>query len=309
MTSANVIFAIDESGAKGYADQIESYPGEIGVYAGMLVKQEDDTKIRPVFQDIVNRYKTDTGKLHIAELEPDRQENLRKEVFAAVLELNLPCFWYAIHVQGLHDWYMKGKKLRNISEVARETSRQTRIKPSNIHEQPLSMHKELFQGLYGHLIAFLEEQGIRETSVEIRSDHIDKSTLKNFNIIADEFLSDTPYRREHTGWDTEKEKVVKGYIQIDHEIPAMLDINLSVNCLTIKTVDEGSGYIVAADVIANSLYYLFKSRGQSELYKPLNEPAAIKYHPLADNLWPFQQKFNDDLIGDRLYRHPKSQQE
>ena len=144
MTSANVIFAIDESGAKGYADQIEFYPGEIGVYAGMLVKQEDDANIQPVFQDIVNRYKTDTGKLHIAELESGRQESLRKDVFAAVRKLNLPCFWYAIHVQGLHDWYMKEKNMTaKLSQAAREASRQARIKPSNINYQPPLMHEEL----------------------------------------------------------------------------------------------------------------------------------------------------------------------
>ena len=31
MTSSNVLFAIDESGAKGYANRVEAYPGEIGV--------------------------------------------------------------------------------------------------------------------------------------------------------------------------------------------------------------------------------------------------------------------------------------
>jgi hypothetical protein len=57
-------------------------------------------KARPEFQAIYDRYKPPTGKLHIADLLPDRQEALRQEVYAAIRKVNLPCFWYAIHVDG-----------------------------------------------------------------------------------------------------------------------------------------------------------------------------------------------------------------
>lgn len=32
-----IVLACDESGAKGFADRDESYPGEVGVFAGILV--------------------------------------------------------------------------------------------------------------------------------------------------------------------------------------------------------------------------------------------------------------------------------
>ena len=38
MTTTKIVFACDESGAKGYADQTESFPGEVGVFAGILVR-------------------------------------------------------------------------------------------------------------------------------------------------------------------------------------------------------------------------------------------------------------------------------
>ena len=310
MTSTNVILAIDESGAKGYANQVESYPGEIGILAGILVNQGNEGDIRPVFQDIYERYKTETGKLHITDLESGQQETLREEIYASIRELKLPCFWYAIHVQGLHDWYLTERNLIEKSiQARREAGRQTRIKPSNTSYKPLLMHERLFEGLFAHLIAFLEEQGIKEASIEIRTDQIDKSTVKAFRKSAVEFLSDDPYRREHTGWDTMTNQVVKGHIQINTEAPSIPDIGVAVNSLDINTIDGGDGYVVAADVLANSLHNLFKTRNQSERYKPLNEPAAIKMHPLAENLWPFQQQINDDLAGDRLCRHPKSQNE
>lgn len=34
------ILACDESGAKGYADQDEQFPGQIGVFAGLLVPDQ-----------------------------------------------------------------------------------------------------------------------------------------------------------------------------------------------------------------------------------------------------------------------------
>ena len=274
-----------------------------------MVNQENEVDVRPVFQDIYERYKTETRKLHITDLESGKQKTLREDIYASIRELKLPCFWYAIHVQGLHDWYLTERNtLEKPLQAIREASRQTRIKPSNnTSNKPHLMHEKLFEGLFGHLIAFLEEQGIKDVSIEIRTDKIDKSTVKTFRKSAVEFLSDDPYRREHTGWDTMTNQIVKGYIQIDIEAPSILNIGLAVNNLKINTIDGGDGYVIAADVLANSLHNLFKTRNQSERYKPLNDPAAIKMHPLADSLWPFQQRFNNDLVGDGLFRHPKSQ--
>ena len=109
-TTTNVVFGCDESGAKGYADQVEAYACEVGVFAGILVPQECEATARPECQAIYDRYKPTTGKLHIAELPPDQQEALRQDVYAAIRKLNLPCFWYAIHVDGLNDWYLRQKK-------------------------------------------------------------------------------------------------------------------------------------------------------------------------------------------------------
>ena len=39
--------------------------------------------------------------------------------------------------------------------------------------------------------------------------------------------------------------------------------------------------VLAADVLANSLYHLFKSRNPTELYRPLNCADVVAAHPLA----------------------------
>jgi hypothetical protein len=38
---ADIVVFCDESGAKGYADQLEKEPGEIGIFAGFPVQREN----------------------------------------------------------------------------------------------------------------------------------------------------------------------------------------------------------------------------------------------------------------------------
>ena len=65
-----IILACDESGAKGYADRDEQYPGEIGVFAGFLMPEEWLDEKSPPLQALIPKYTSPGGKLHIADLTP-----------------------------------------------------------------------------------------------------------------------------------------------------------------------------------------------------------------------------------------------
>lgn len=79
-----VFLYCDESGAKGYADKDEAYPGETGVFAGIMVPEECLGTVKPVFDQIAARYTPASGKLHIADLARVQQEDLRNELFEAI---------------------------------------------------------------------------------------------------------------------------------------------------------------------------------------------------------------------------------
>ena len=305
--TTNVILACDESGAKGYANLREQYDGEVGVFAGILISEEIEAEAQPEFQRIYNRYKPTTGKLHIADLRPDQQQALRQDVYTAIRRLNLPCFWYAIHVEGLHDSYLKEKEfLEKVRQEALKADPQPQIKRGSPRDEPRSLHEELFVGLYAHLIAFLEEQYQKEVSIEVRTDQIDSPIVKNFKELAKRLLDETPDLKTVTGYDTVTECVVEGAIQITATLPPSQDIEVMVRSLKITPISDGDGYVLAADVLVNSLYHLFKNRDQSELYKPLNKPTAIRDHPIADHLASvFSDWGRDNLMGDKLFRHPK----
>ena len=307
VTTTHVIFACDESGAKGYADKQETYPGEIGVFAGILVPQEIDAVAQPEFQTIYNRYKPSTGKLHITDLSPDQQEGLRQDVYSAIRKLKLPCFWYAVHVEGFNNSYLKDKRhVEERKQAALEARLEPRIKLSKPGDKIPLMHEELFEGLYGRLIAFLEERKQKLVSIEVRMDQIDSPIVKNFEAVAKRLLSVDPYLRPVKGWDTKTTQPVHGTIQSDVIYPSTMSIETTVSKLITNPIRDEDGYVLAADVLANSLNHLFKCREQSERYNTLNEPTAIEDHPIATHFDTFYDWGNGDLIGDRLYMHPKA---
>lgn len=307
-TTTSIILVCDESGAKGYADQREACPGEVGVFAGILVSDEIQSAAEAEFQTIYNRHKSANAKAHITDMKTIQQDNLRQDVYAVIRKLDLPCFWYAIHVEGLHNWHICEKDyLEDARNRAVKSTPEPRIRTGSLQCYPPSMHEELFVGLYAHLLAFLEEREVKkQVSIEVRTDQIDTPIVKNFEKLCTRLLACYPHVYKVPGWDMLTNQKVESTIQFKLEDSCNINVEIEVPKLTINPIHHGDGYTLAADVLANSLNHLFKNRDQSELYKPLNEPNSIKNHPIADNLAAFYSCSSGDIIGDRLYSHPKT---
>lgn len=302
-----VFLYCDESGAKGYADQDETYPGETGVFAGIMVPEECLATVKPAFDQIAVRYTPTSGKLHIADLAPAQQEALRKELFAAIKNTKLPCFWYAIHVAGLHAHHQTFSILKQQGEALRSArgGAEPRIKRGSPREKAASMHVELFFGLYSHLVAFLLERKRQGVDIEIRTDQVDTPLVKSFTEVAEGLLDNGPSVVKVRGYDTVEKKVVTGSVTTTVKWPPELDFS-PVNRLSIVKLSDSDGLVLAADVLANSLNYIFKHRDADALYGPLNRIDAVAGHPLAAHLDALFNWEGGDFIGDGIYRHPKA---
>jgi hypothetical protein len=298
----HVIFACDESGAKGYADQDESFPGEVGVFAGILMPQECAAQTIPFFRAVAQKYAGHSGKLHIADLDPATKESLRADVYEAIRKSQLPCFWYGIHVAGLHRWHLEGEGLRFSAREARRS----RVKLGSPRANPVSLHVELFSGLYSRLIAFCEERGRQELHVEVRLDTVDNPIAKDFENAAKSLLGLDPKVKAYTGFDPVTNAVVKGELRSEISLPEELSINVTVRSLRLNRDTDPDGLVLAADVLANSLAHLFHTRRENELYRALNNPESVACHPLASQLDSFWNWGGGDLVGDALYAHPKN---
>lgn len=304
-----VFFYCDESGAKGYANQDEAFPGEVGVFAGIMVPEECLATVKPAFDQIAVRYTPASGKLHIADLAPAQQEALRNELFAAIKNTKLPCFWYAIHVAGLHSHHQTFTKTLKQSAEALRVARggaEPRIKRGSPREEAASMHVELFSGLYSHLVAFLSERKRQSVAIEIRTDQVDTPLVQSFTEVAGDLLDNDPSVATATGFDIVEKRVVTGSVTTTVQWPPELDFSSVVRSLSIVTMPDSDGLVLAADVLANSLNYLFKHRDADALYGPLNSIDAVASHPLARHLDAFFNWGCGDFVGDGIYQHPKA---
>jgi hypothetical protein len=86
----SVTFVVDESGAKGFADNRESVIGELGVMAGLLVPTEYVNRVESDLSSIVAGFSS-TGKLHVTDLEPNAQHELRERLFSYLLSVR--AYW------------------------------------------------------------------------------------------------------------------------------------------------------------------------------------------------------------------------
>lgn len=94
-----VFLVIDESGAKGYSDKKESYPGEVGVMAGFLIPEKYILMVRNELEEIKANYFSDS-KIHITDLESEDQESLRSEIYDYFIKRNIICVFEAIYSEG-----------------------------------------------------------------------------------------------------------------------------------------------------------------------------------------------------------------
>ncbi len=304
-----IVFYCDEAGAKAFADQDEAYAGEVGVFAGILVPEEELAAASARFDAVAARYRPTTGKLHIADLPNLQKEALRSDVYREILQSQLPCFWYAIHSAGLHADYRRVRELMKDSDEAFKAARRgtpARVKMGSPRDKPASMHVELFSGLYSHVVAFLMERGVKEAEIEVRTDRIDSPIVKEFEEVAHMLMSDAVDESLAKGFDTFEKKVVARKISICVRYSADAPTLPIVRQLSIDPVLAEDGLVLAADVLANSLNYHFKSRPAAERYMPLNRPEAVATHPLATHLDAFLNWGTGDLLGDGLYRHPSA---
>jgi hypothetical protein len=297
------ILACDESGAKGYADQDEQYAGEVGVFAGLLVPDLALERVTVTLEAAIAPHRSVNGKLHITDLSPPSQAALRQGIFDVIRAEELPCFWYAIHVAGFHANHKTMQALLQNS-APDGSGISSRVKIGSPRENAGSLHAELFRGLYGHIVAFIEERSPGKVEIEVRTDRVDKPIAKLFRQEAERLFDDSPRRVVATGFDTVDKEIVKAEATFETHWPEELRILTNVEALDLKTVSDADPIVIAADVLANSLCHHFRNRSDAERYGDLNRPSAVTGHPLAKSLDTFWNWGGPDLVGDRLFRHP-----
>jgi hypothetical protein len=196
---------IDESGAKGYADQTEATGGELGVIAGYFLP---DSKVDAVRRHLDKLFAEWLGlnKSHITDLDQTEQEQIRGVTFQFFLSQHIQWVYEAIYVQGLHENHQRLEQRRSQAKALRRSP----IKLSGNEKVDL-LHSELFLGVFGKGVAFGMDNFGDQFAIKIITDQVDSTIVRHFESQAREFLQVGQKKTTHqTGFDPQTQKVVKG---------------------------------------------------------------------------------------------------
>ena len=292
-----IIFILDESGAKGYSSNIERIPGELGLIAGYLIPSNCLDFVRNELNTIQSNFFSD-GKIHITDLPPQQQEELRDSIFDYFIQRNIYWVYEAIYVQG----YFENNDFLNKSTKKAHKSRRSNIQISWKEKNKL-LHAQLFQGAFGKAVAFCLDHVGSQINLDVITDRADASIIKKFQHKADDFLSVGKEKtHETTGFNKDSKQVARGNIStsITSGIEAIGDfsgVSYSITC-------EDSSLTLAADVLVNSVNYHLKSLQAQNTGIALNVEASIANHPLSKLVYGAWNNEEVNYFSDAIFMHP-----
>lgn len=292
-----VVFVIDESGAKGYSDNVECTPGEIGVMAGYLIPSNCLDFVKKEFDAIRSNFFSDR-KVHITDLLPQQQEELRKSIVDYFMQRNIYWVYEAVYVQGYYENFYRLNQLAKKAHKSRRSNIQISWK-----EKKELLHAELFQGVFGKAVEFCLDSMKSQFKLNIITDPIDNDIKKQFQRKADEYLYVGQGKTYETkGFNKETKQVVTGSISIKitsgiEAIGNFSDVSYSIAC-------EDSSLTLAADVLVNSVNYHLKSQQAKNTGVDLNIESSISGHPLSSLVYGALNNSEGKYFPDAIFRHP-----
>jgi hypothetical protein len=290
----------DESGAKGRAINTEAFVGEVGIAAGFLIDDGVLPTLLGELEQVCAPVRGIGGKLHVTDLPPQQQHALREGIFSRLRNNGIPCIYEAIHVQGFHEEYQRLLGMRQTATNARRSQ----IKLSANMDIPV-LHEVLVFGLFTKAVAFLEDHELYQCQITVRTDRLDRSTIKAVVRAVDEFKEVEHSVTQYSGWDPVTKAKVKGQVEWNAMIPAEYEVKwLKAGTVTIEQDDTNDALTVAADVLANSLNYLFVQRTDQDRGKPLNRVESVQQHPLRSQFSLLWSNPDTEYFVDAVYQHP-----
>lgn len=292
-----VYFICDESGAKGYADKSEQYFGEVGIVAGYFIPETHIDMVKQDLANITSQF-VSSGKLHITDLPDNDKQALREQIFKYFIDRNVICTYEAVFSEGFHKNHTE-----NVNRLEKARINNTSSVRLNEHEKVEMLHAELLVGAFAKVVSFGIDNVGNDITFKIITDNIDKPIIKMFQKMANKFLNiEDETKTVVTGWD--KANGVKTQRTITTKISNSSEFLLDLSKITYEISCELSPLTVAADVLANSINYYFRSKPNA-LHALPNKPDAIRDHPLHSLFYGLWEEENFNWAADAIFMHPE----
>lgn len=284
-------FICDESGAKGFADNKEKFAGEYGVFAGYFLTDKNYHNLKNQFKSIYDQYVTVEQKLHITDLTPENQENLRKAVFKCLQNENIPCVYEAISVKGYN------RKFVTLTEIKTKQIEELSDKLSfSKNDNKGRLHSELFQALFGKAIAFYNDTIGNQIYIQIITDNVDNKLKKEFEVKAKELINPFEKPIVINAFDKIKKQPLSKTLIFSSE---QLNDNISKTNFNIDVVDNE--LTLVADILANTVSYFLKKAVAKNPNVVLNSKEAIQDHPLFTLFYGLSTDEFCYFVSDKTY--------
>lgn len=296
-----VLFVCDESGAKGFANKPEQVKKEIGLLAGVIIPKAAEAEVRNKMTAIASKCPPSAdGKLHITGMGEADSEALREEVFQLIKDNKLVCVYSATAAEGFHSSFQQLKA----ADAAAAAAKPAHIIDKNPRLMPERLHSELFQGAFGVVIAWCEEQYSEkvEATVHVRTDSVEEKILQGFRAAAAKLTSGPlGQTQELEFYDKAAKKpltakIVTKFRGAEAYGPA------SYISYTVQVDDVA--FTLLADVVANSLFDHIKKRLAAGAIDDLHDAAAVEGHELAGSVYGLNPAFGVPRLSDVVHRHP-----
>jgi hypothetical protein len=272
---------VDESGAKGYADNLENKTGEIGIIVSYFLEENTYENVKIQAKTIYLKYKNiGDGKLHITSLSPKLQSELRKEVYNLLIKNKINWSYQAIYTNGFYNENYKKSGYRSLK--------------SHHH----SMHIELLFGISIQSLNYAEVT--KNKTIKILSDQLDENIIKGLYKRYGEFFniySSKPTKISKFNYETKKVE----FLNLEIKINATQDEKKWLGNFSCDLTCDDNELTLIADVLSNSVLFHLENKITNNVGIKLNSPTHFEDHPLFNNLY----MKNEMSFLDKVYSYKK----
>lgn len=291
-----VYFIVDESGAKGFASNVEAELGEFGIAAGYFVRESLLCRVRDDFNAIRAKVTGGhEGKSHVVALTPAQQRSARSLVFDYLLDRDMYCCYEAIYVQGFHAATVRVNNISS-SDVKRPPNEHySKLRPENPR-----LISELFTHLFGKAMAYAIDNYGQKVTLKVIVDTTDASVLNEYRKGAKQLLNVfKPKVVSRVGWNSSSKKRIVHKAEI-HTTFSAAEVEKLFSQVEFDIVSEDSGLTFAADVLVGSIRHHLMNKVKTVGPGKLNSKHAIAGHVLAHQMYGASEQGLLDI----KYRHP-----
>lgn len=296
-----VYFIVDESGAKGFADNVEAEPGEFGIAAGYFVREKLLHRVRDDFYAILAEVAGGhEGKSHVVALTPDQQRSARQLVFNYLLDRDMYCCYEALYVQGLYAATVRANSIPPPDVKRPPNEHYSEPRPDNPR-----LISEIFNSLLGKAMAYAVDTYGPEVTLKVIVDTTDASVLNEYREAVSQLLNlfePTTVRR--VGWNSSSKTKIVHEAEIRTKFSA-LEVEKLFSQVEFDIVCEDSGLTFAADVLVGSLRHHLMNQVKIAGPGMLNSKDAIAGHVLAHQMYGASELPSEQSLLDIMYRHPE----